>query len=437
MPTCFCANSDAGSRLNQRLITPPRNCGTSSEAVGSKSPADSLVRSGELFLRIKQLNNLLRVSAVVFLSCVALRGDSFPTEEAAKFLPTQIGTFKAIGPVTPFVAGGHALVNVTSAGARNYRAAAGENLSVSLVTARSDAAAYTTFVEFSRSLEKPSNQVIQREIGTRCLVLPTEMVFFKGSNFVIVKSASERKPADVMLELARQVAATLDAGEGDVPVLLKHLPDWQKAESKAQYALELAGLKKIFANQPVLDALSFAGGAEAVTAPYGDAQMVIVEFTTPQLATENDQRILEKLTQLRAQGQPLPTVYRRVGNYSVFVFNAPNDQTADQLIEQVKYEQVVQWLGDNPNLLKEAQRQYTETTLGVFVSVVKASGIAAVVCFGIGGLVGGLLFARRRAQQTSAEAYSDAGGMMRLNIDELSAELNSARLSRSKSSDKR
>ena len=155
---------------------------------------------------------------------------------------------------------------------------------------------------------------------------------------------------------------------------------------------------------------------------------MIVEFNTPQLAGDNDRRIIEKIHELWNQGQPAPTAYRRVGNYSVFVFNAPNDQTANQLIDQVKYEQVVQWLGDNPNWLKDAQRRYTETTLGVFVSVVKASGVAAVLCFGIGGFFGALLFARRRAQQKRAEAYSDAGGMMRLNLDEIAAETNTGKL---------
>ena len=114
-------------------------------------------------------------------------------------------------------------------------------------------------------------------------------------------------------------------------------------------------------------------------ARYDPAQLVIVEFTTPQLAGDNDWNIRTKTRELWNQGKPAPTAYRRVGNYAVFVFHAANEQAANQLIDQVKYEQVVQWLGDNPNWLREAQRQYTETMLGTFVSVVKASGLAAVL----------------------------------------------------------
>jgi hypothetical protein len=76
-------------------------------------------------------------------------------------------------------------------------------------------------------------------------------------------------------------------------------------------------------------------------------------------------------------------------------------------------------LGENPNILKEAQRRYVDTTLGVFIAVVKASGFAAVGCLGAGALIGALLFNRRRNQQKQVEAFSDAGGMLRLNLDEL------------------
>ncbi len=86
----------------------------------------------------------------------------------------------------------------------------------------------------------------------------------------------------------------------------------------------------------------------------------------------------------------------------------------------MKYEQVVSWLGENPNILKQAEQHYINTTLGVLVAVLKASGYALLACVGLGGLAGALLFTHRRAQQQKSTAtYSDAGGMLRLNLDEL------------------
>ncbi|HSK62992.1 MAG TPA: hypothetical protein VK893_04100, partial [Pyrinomonadaceae bacterium] len=101
----------------------------------------------------------------------------------------------------------------------------------------------------------------------------------------------------------------------------------------------------------------------------------------------------------------------------------PDELTAKQLIDQVKYEQVVSWLGENPNILREAQERYVNTTLGVLVAVLKASGYTLITCLGVGGLIGALLFSYRRAQQKAVTAYSDAGGMLRLNLDELTNDL--------------
>src|SRR6185295_19958265 len=153
---------------------------------------------------------------------------------------------------------------------------------------------------------------------------------------------------ETLLDFARQFAETLDKGDGDIPSLVKHLPGWESGTLHPAYAVSLPGLKENLPNQPVFDAINFAGGVEAASARYDSAQLVIVEFNTPQLATDNNARIVVKIQELRSQGQTLPTAYRRVGNYAVFVFDAPTAEAANQLIDQVKYQQVVQWLGENP-----------------------------------------------------------------------------------------
>jgi hypothetical protein len=219
-------------------------------------------------------------------------------------------------------------------------------------------------------------------------------------------------------------------GEGDIPVLIKHLPFPEQTEKNAIYLHSFADLNQLGLQQPVLSAIQSGGDADAAFANYGPSKVLIIEFNTPQLATENDQRIIGRIHELWNLGQPAPTAYRRVGNYSVFVFDAPDEQTAKQLIDQVKYEQVVQWLGDNPNIYREAEKRYIDTTLGVLVAVLKASGYALIGCLGMGGLIGGLLFTYRRAQTKGVTAFSDAGGMLRLNLDELSAQTNPSRLLR-------
>jgi hypothetical protein len=206
------------------------------------------------------------------------------------------------------------------------------------------------------------------------------------------------------------------------------LPDWQNVQHRVQYVVTKDALKDAFSNQLILDAVNFDDGSEAVIADYGGPRLVIVEFNTPQVATENNSRIVAKIQELRNQGQPVPSAYRRVGNYSVFVFDAPSELAANQLIDQVKYQQVVQWLGENPYSYREAVAEFTQTTLGVLVSVVKASGLVLLGSLVVGGFFGALLFNRRRARQQVQDAYSDAGGMLRLNLNEMNAETDPARL---------
>lgn len=214
--------------------------------------------------------------------------------------------------------------------------------------------------------------------------------------------------------------------EDDTPVLIKHLPNWETAGKTARYSVTLEDLKRNVVNQPVLDAVSFEGGTEAVAANYEQGQLVIVEFSTPHFSVENDQRIAAKIQELKSQTQPVPTAYRRIGNYSVFVFNGSNEASANQLIDQVRYEKVVQWLGDDPHLADKLQRYFAETSAGVLIAVVKSSGISLLACLAIGGIVGFLLFRQRRAQ--AAAAFSDAGGSIRLNLDELTKTPDPSRL---------
>jgi hypothetical protein len=368
-----------------------------------------------------------------------------PSAKLNEMLPNELGKFHRLPLMRPLLdLAREGMLNPDTFRARadpatspyigaetEYLSAEGEKLTIEILRFNGDSDAYSFFSLTAKRMQEaePAGQISPAGVGTASVKSSRSVAFFKGTTFVrVTRADSKSRSSDSAIVLARLFADRIDNGEGAVPVLLKHLPDWENARTKAVYFVSLQPLKRLAGNQAVLDAVSFEGGTEAVAADYESSQMVIVEFTTPQLAGDNDRRIVAKIQELWKQGQPAPTAYRRVGNYSVFVFNAPNEQTANQLIDQVKYEQVVQWLGENPNWLKEAQRRYTETTLGVFVGVVKASGVAAVLCFGIGGFFGALLFARRRAQQKTAGAFSDAGGMMRLNLDEMTAKTNAARL---------
>jgi hypothetical protein len=378
------------------------------------------------------LKNPLRRFATRFLTvvCLTLSASGVladqPLPDGAKIFPANLDGFHQSGRISVLNKESLRLTDAEPGeplqgfvATTEYASSNGEKLGVTLSKFQNDAAAYSQFTLLRKnSREDGSVSSAQEEkIGTSsAFIRGLGLTFCKGAAVVSIKFETGKQP-DQATALARLLAATLDSGEGDVPVLVKHLPNWDEAQRDAVYAVNKTELLNAIPNQTILKELTFEGGTEAVVANYGPSQLVIVEFTTPQFSVDNDQRILAKIQELRKQGQPIPTAYRRVGNYSVFVFNAPDEKTANALIDSVKYEQVVQWLGDDPYLEARVERYLAQTTAGVLIAVLKSSGLSLLICLGAGTFFGALLFRHRRAQQ--AALYSDAGGGTRLNLDEL------------------
>jgi hypothetical protein len=207
---------------------------------------------------------------------------------------------------------------------------------------------------------------------------------------------------------------TQEFSEADgIPVLIKHLPDWENLRSQTTFAKTTAELKSVLGDRPILDLIDFTAGTEAVSAPYPAGKLLIIEFSTPQASVEADGRFTARLS----DGDNATTAYRRIGNYNVLVLDAADQSAAVALIDQVKYEKNIQWLGENPFLLHRAERAFVITTSDIFLSTL------IVILMGIGvsiltGLVVGLVFFQLRERRRAGyNTYTDAGGMTRLNLD--------------------
>jgi hypothetical protein len=365
----------------------------------------------------------LALSLAVALLCPAAAVAQTAPGGAAKLLPEQLGAFRAqSAPVTPsrgiFETTPQEDYEVTSNAWRVYTSADGKSFGVHLASASSESAAYSLFthrVGFTR----PS-AVKLGEVGTVSASTPKEILFARGRAFVVVSDVSQgASDPQALTDFARAFAATLEGGENGLPVLVSHLPEWEKTYDRAAYAVTLPALQTAAGRRPVLDAVELEGGAEAVAANYGEALLVVVEFTTPQHAFDADAAIGRRIAELKAAGQPVPSAYKRVGNYAVFVFDAPDAAAAEKLAAGVKWEKDVRWLGRNPHAHDIATRYYTSTMGGVILTTLITTGVAILVCLGVGGLIGGAVFLHRRARQAEQEVYSDAGGMVRLNIEDL------------------
>ena len=210
-----------------------------------------------------------------------------------------------------------------------------------------------------------------------------------------------------------------------VPSVIKALPEWEKVKDKAIHIKNSAELKKALGDRGVLDLIDFTGGNEAVTADYPEGKLLIVEFASPQVSFETDNQIKQRLSEKPANP---PVFYRRIGNYNVFLFEAKDELSAENLFKKIKYEKTVKWLGEDPFYYNRAERHFVQTTLQLFLSTLMVIGIilGTVLVLGIG--VGILYFRIRNRQLEEMTAFSDAGGMIRLNLDELTPEIPAERL---------
>ena len=204
-----------------------------------------------------------------------------------------------------------------------------------------------------------------------------------------------------------------EVSDGDgIPVLIKHLPDWENARNRAAYILNQNDLQNALGSRPGLDSIEFASGTEAVTAPYDSGKLLLVEFSTPQAAVDTDAKIKQALAD---SGQTI--FYRKIGNYSVFLYDSTNESAANSLFDQIKYQKNVQWLGEDPFYLARAERSKVKTLSEVFIATVLwiVGGIGLAILLGIG--TGYLYFRWREQQRAVMKEFTDAGGMTRLNLD--------------------
>jgi hypothetical protein len=110
------------------------------------------------------------------------------------------------------------------------------------------------------------------------------------------------------------------------------------------------------------------------------------------------------------------------------VFDAANTDAATALLDQVKYEKNVQWLGENPFMYRRAERNFVITTSDIFLSTV----VVIVLGMGLsilGGVLGGFVFFYFREQKRSTRSqFTDAGGMTRLNLDGFTPDIDPSKL---------
>lgn len=221
--------------------------------------------------------------------------------------------------------------------------------------------------------------------------------------------------------LAQTANLGSETDDDGIPVLIKHLPDWESVRERAVFARSPSELRPALGERPFLDGLDFAGGTEAVTATYDAGKLLIIEYATPQASIDAD--VIFK----KAVAADATTLYRRIGNYNAFVFDVRDTASANALLDQVQYEKDVQWLGENPFIIS-AERAFVLQITDIFISTVIWIILGIVIALVSGGIAGWMYFRRSEQRRAAFSTFSDAGGMTRLNLDGFTPEIAPERL---------
>lgn len=201
-----------------------------------------------------------------------------------------------------------------------------------------------------------------------------------------------------------------------LPVLVKHLPDWESKRAEAKYFVDAAEFRSFFSARRITENLDFFPGTEAVFAKYPEGELLIVEYSTPQAAAAVNKAVIEKAS---SSGDYF--IYRRIGNYSVFLFDPTDEPAGNKLLGNIKYTKIVTWPFGDPKPYFARERAFIEEASNLFVGTMLfiLTGLGTALL--IGGVAGYVYFLNADRRRVARGAYSDAGGLTRLNIDGLTS----------------
>jgi hypothetical protein len=318
---------------------------------------------------------------------------------------------------------------------------------------------FTAFGLFTYNFVPAGGKAVSEEIGAGGARMDGGLVFWKDNYFVRVVNADQQKvhaQAGAQASLARAIAGEISPQSAHIerPPLLESLPGGSSVAGSQRYFLGPESLNAFL--ERGREMFGFTGDAEAVMAEYfggngrpgdaaGDApaglgasqrespssgalapgqeqrpplKLVIVEYHTPQFAYDAMARLNEYIATL-PEGEQNRIIVKREGNYIVEAVNVEDRESAQALVEAVKYPYGVKWLRDprlpsnDPFRIQKAAQMLlsTFTLLGLLLLTVLVGG----------GVFGTAIFLKRRKAQQ--EIFSNAGGMLRLDLDPFEATL--------------
>ncbi len=310
---------------------------------------------------------------------------------------------------------------LTAVQSRTYGAAR-----IEVVETKNHFAAFGLFSHYSQA--KAGAQSLP--VGSMGERLADGVMFYKGNVFVRVfdnpQTSKNSNPA-LSVRLAQAVAEHIRNEASERPPLVDNFASATALAESHRLSPAWRSVKYLLGPQSLSahfehgrEMFEFFGEAEAAVIAYHShdaksgqpAKLLIVEYHTPQFATDAWQQATAYRDALPAAEQDR-LILKRVGNYLVGAMNFADRDLAEQLTRAIEYPYSVKWLR-NP-LLSTNDPFRQQKVAHMLVSSFGILGLIFLTVFIGGSIFGAFIFIKRRKLQQAI--FSDAGGMLRLEID--------------------
>jgi len=350
------------------------------------------------------------------------RAEVDTSQSVSTLLGDQLGPFKAAGALTelnsetlaqrwPAESGLLQEYTVNSAAVREYGGMRAE-----VFRLQNQFAAFGLFsFELGRSGAMTS---MVDQLGSAAVRIDNSICFWK-SNFVVrINGASNAASIRASMSLAKAISDAIAGGGNSArkPAIIASLPESGRIADSIRYFIGPLATDAFVEHGREM--FPFFGDAEAAFAEYDEGsgqpalRLLIVEYHTPQFATDALNQVSGVFGSL-SEDQQAGLIIKRQGNFLIAASRFSSRDHAQGLVDSIEYPYTVKWLRNplwptNDPFRAQKAAQMLLSTFGVLGLV--------LLTVGFGGAAFGMtVFLRRRKQQR--QAFSDAGGMLRLEID--------------------
>lgn len=247
----------------------------------------------------------------------------------------------------------------------------------------------------------------------------------------VIKVQSKNGNLPIPEDFISNLAQIISPSPESAPPLVDHLPVSEKIKGGEIYIIgpQALALNKHFGF--LGESIDFQGGTEAVYAQYNIPSspmgLLLIEYLTPQLATDGYNQISKALSSLTDISTKEQVSIKRIGNFIVLTRNGAQDEKQELIVNEIKYTAKVYWEGERYSAIpleyrsQEAAYYEVSQTAKILLRTFYWIGIMIAFAVFLGICTGSGFFYWRRYKNTLQsvnEKYTPATGMVHVILND-------------------